>query len=141
MAKGGKAPSFAMRYLSVSNSKCVMSVIFKLAPEPLQLQSLAGMSPYKEQVKKGKTWGWWMRENRGEDAAGEPRLKVSILAFFKERSLCSTGWGEHIWSECKGPVQRGDMSLPVVTHSPLEMSVSQRDQLFPLTHKRERAAE
>lgn len=57
MAEGGKAPSFAMRYLRVSDSKCVMSVVLKLAPVPLQLQSLAGMSPCKDQVKKGKTGG------------------------------------------------------------------------------------
>lgn len=64
MAEGGKTPSFAAKHLRVSHSKCVMSVIFKLAPVPLQLPSLAGRSPCNNQVKKGKTWGWWVRDKQ-----------------------------------------------------------------------------
>lgn len=59
-AEGGKAPRFAMKHLHVSNSKCLLSVMFKSAPVPLQLWSMAGVYLCKVQLKKGKTWGWWV---------------------------------------------------------------------------------
>lgn len=74
--------------------------------------------------------GWWMMmELECQDVMHQYWLSL------KNESSCSMGWGEHILSECKGPVQRGGINLHVVTHSPLEMSVLQCDQLFPLMHK------
>lgn len=54
-AAGGKAPSFAMKHLHFSNSECLLSVIFKSTPVPLQLWSLAGVWLCNDQLAKGKT--------------------------------------------------------------------------------------
>lgn len=104
----------------------------KLALVPLQLQLLADRGPCKNQVKKGKTWDWWMRDK--QPVMMEPvrqDVKYQYWRFLKKESSYSVAWGEHILSECKGLVQRGGISLHVVTNSLLEMCL-QCDQLSHL---------